>query len=388
MLAPGAPPGTKDVFDFGDDDWERVSVGGGSTGGGNPFFDKWTGSRTPWVNPRTSSPAIPGVPSIPGQTQGGGGPGSLTGWTQAGSGAWGTVPQVPSPGDTAAGAIGWNLENLPAIHDILNDIDPTIGTRRGIISDKLAGMVPEDVEYLLAQRAAERGIGGGSVNADYLKALGLTSIGQQREGSQEAGALANEVFGIQSPMFVTPGQAQEAQYLANLMASMPDPAAAGALAIALQRMGMRAGSGAGNVPGVPPSSGGGVKAAPTIPPRGTSPTAPTAPAGGGGWGFTPGPGFGGEEFDVPFDGTPTGGGASYPWVDPWASSVSGLPAPANMASDYVTERTGSQFDYGADDYGTGWSNFPGFEFMGDIAAMPTDFVTERTSSEFDWDQYQ
>lgn len=376
MLAPGAPPGTKDVFDFGDDDWERVSVGGGATGGGNPFFDKWTGSRTPWVNPRGPSPAIPGVPSIPGQTQGGGGPGSLTGWTQAGSGAWGTVPQVPSPGDTAAGAIGWNLENLPAIHNILNDIDPTIGTRRGIIDDKLAGMVPEDVEYLLAQRAAERGIGGGSVNADYLKALGLTSIGQQREGAQEAGALANEVFGIQSPMFVTPGQAQEAQYLANLMASMPDPAAAGALAIALQRMGMRAGSGAGNVPGAPPSPGGGAKAIPpsAVPgnvPRGTStPTAPTA-----GWGFTPGPGFGGEEFDVPFDGgMPSGaGGAAYPWVNPAPMQLE--PSTGWMDSGLFGTGIGLSGDYGTgDDYGTGWSNFPGFEFMDQIAPQEPLYV--------------
>lgn len=364
MLAPGAPLGTKDTFDF---ESPGVDVR-------NPFIDKWTGTRAGWTNPRTPTPVIPGVPSLPGQTQGGAGP-------------WGTVPQVPSPGDTAADAIGWNLENLPAIHNILNDIDPTIGTRRGIIDDKLAGMVPEDVEYLLAQRAAERGIGGGSVNADYLKALGLTSIGQQREGAQEAGALANEVFGIQSPMFVTPGQAQEAQYLANLMASMPDPAAAGALAIALQRMGMRAGSGAGNVPGAQPSPGGGAKATPTIPSRGTLPTAPTAPAGGGGWGFTPGPGFGGEEFDVPFDGgapSPGGsGGAAYPWVNPAPMQLE--PSTGWMDSGLFGTGIGLSGNYGTgDDYGTGWGNFPGFEFMGDIApaaVSPGGFGGE----EFEWD---
>lgn len=340
----------------------------------NAFYDKWTATRKPWENPLLTPPAT--APT--------GGAASLPGFTQGGMGPFGSVPQVPNPVGTAGDAIAGNLGNLSAIHNILNDIDPTVGTRRGIIDDKLAGRVPEDVEYLLAQRAAERGVGGGSVNADFLKALGLTSLGIQREGGQEAGALANEVLGIQSPMFVTPDQMQQAQYLANVMASSPDPAAAAAAAIALQRMGFNAGN-------VPTGGGGGGSArSATTPsanvPRATSSYAPTQPSGpgffGGASSFNPGPGFGGEEFDVPFAPSPTG--ASYPWAES-ANQISGLPTPAAGPTDFVSARTGSQFDYSADDYGTGWANFPGFEFMNEIApAQPSNFVEARTGDEYDW----
>lgn len=323
----------------------------------------------------TSAP-IPSAPTSPVD------PGSLTGYTQSGSGPFGVVPQVPSPGETSKSAIEWNLENLPAIHQILNDIDLTIGTRRGIIGDKLSGMVPGDVEYLLAQRAAERGIGGGSVNADYLKALGLTSLGLQREGGQEAGALANEVFGIQSPMFVTPGQAQEAQYMANLLSSMPNPALAAKVAIDLQNAGRRS-------VGTPTGGGGG---GPSIPTQ-LSPSRVLAPGAARGtrdtidytktpgnftMGFNPGPGFGGEEFDVPFD----GGGVSP--LTPSFNQIPGFGFGPAQPTDYVSARTGSEFDYGMDDYGTGWANFPGFEFMDTIAPQPSNFVEARTNDEYDW----
>jgi hypothetical protein len=62
-----------------------------------------------------------------------------------------------------------------------------------MIEDQLLGKVPEDVISLLGQQAAERGIatgmpGSGNMNAAYLRALGLTSIGQQQQGQQNLSA--------------------------------------------------------------------------------------------------------------------------------------------------------------------------------------------------------
>jgi hypothetical protein len=52
------------------------------------------------------------------------------------------------------------------------------------IGSYMRGEVPDDVKYQLAQSAAERGVATGNVygansNADYLRALGLTSVGLQ-----------------------------------------------------------------------------------------------------------------------------------------------------------------------------------------------------------------
>lgn len=62
-----------------------------------------------------------------------------------------------------------------------------------MIEDQLLGKVPGDVEAMLGQSAAERGIatgmpGSGNMNAAYLRALGLTSIGQQQQGQQNLSA--------------------------------------------------------------------------------------------------------------------------------------------------------------------------------------------------------
>lgn len=301
-----------------------------------------------------------------------GGTGTLPGSTQSGAGPFGTVPTVPSPGTTSKSAIEWNLENLAAIHNILNDIDPTVGTRRGIISDKLAGQVPADVEYLLAQQAAERGIGGGSVNADYLRALGLTSLGLQREGASEAGNLAGEVRGIESPMFVTPDQAQQAQYIANLLASSPNPREAAQVALDLQNAGRRS-------VGVPNVGSGGYVGSPGINRTSSSMLSRNAPAGardtydrsGPAW-----PAYPGDELDfapiTPSLPSPTSPGPMYNG-DPSFNQIPGFGFSGNTPPDYVSARTGSQFDYGNDDYGTDWENFPGFEFMNSISPAPSSF---------------
>ena len=58
-----------------------------------------------------------------------------------------------------------------------------------VIGQQLAGQVPQDVLNILAQQAAERGVSTGlagapASNAAYLRALGLTSLGQIQAGQE------------------------------------------------------------------------------------------------------------------------------------------------------------------------------------------------------------
>lgn len=58
------------------------------------------------------------------------------------------------------------------------------------ISGLLAGQVPQDVVQQIQQRGAERGVatgmpGGPNMNTAWLRALGLTSLGLQQQGSQQ-----------------------------------------------------------------------------------------------------------------------------------------------------------------------------------------------------------
>jgi hypothetical protein len=86
------------------------------------------------------------------------------------------------------------------------------------IGAQLRGEVPEDVVNLIGQQAAERGItrgvpGSQFANYDYLRALGLTSLGQQAAGE---GALTNAVSRMPktplmniASMYITPQQQRE-----------------------------------------------------------------------------------------------------------------------------------------------------------------------------------
>lgn len=69
--------------------------------------------------------------------------------------------------------------------------DPALEAKSSAnIGSELAGQVPSDVINLLQQQAAERGIATGSPgsdnsNAAYLRALGLTSLGQEQTGQAD-----------------------------------------------------------------------------------------------------------------------------------------------------------------------------------------------------------
>lgn len=132
-------------------------------------------------------------------------------WNPTGSFGYGTSARGNAT--TALGAAGqagaFNLsqsKNLGALSDLINSINvkaqqtalqARIPGEAGLeqqsstnIGQQLAGQVPQDVMNLLQQQGAERGAatgqGGGSPNANaaYLRALGLTSIGQQQAGQQ------------------------------------------------------------------------------------------------------------------------------------------------------------------------------------------------------------
>jgi hypothetical protein len=102
---------------------------------------------------------------------------------------------------------------------------------------ELSGQLPQDVVNQITQQAAERGVSGGQAagspneNSAMMKALGLTSLGQEQTGQSNLNTLINETpQGAQfdpASMFVTPNQEQSAQQgVQNAMAA-PDPGASG-----------------------------------------------------------------------------------------------------------------------------------------------------------------
>lgn len=173
--------------------------------------------------------------------------------------AYGGVPTMPNPTATAAAANAGNAANLPQLEGTAANLNPfnqaqLLGqynmaipnyaaltqTASGNAMSALKGEVPQDVINLLTQQGAERGITSGmpgseNSNAAYLRALGLTSLGQMQTGMQDLHQLSADapiapIFNPSS-MFVTPEQEQEAQYMANVLKAAPNPTAAAQNAI-------------------------------------------------------------------------------------------------------------------------------------------------------------
>jgi hypothetical protein len=207
-------------------------------------------------------------------TAGGGGNGSLAGNTYQGAfgnlandvpllggllqSLYGSKYGIPNPTSSAAAAIGGNIGNLGADTALTEGADATSALGAALpfeinlpgyesnlsqaatnTGEELQGEVPQDVQNLLAEQAAERGISTGQApgspdtNAAYLQALGLTSIGQEQQGQSNLSQLIGETptgpaFNPSS-MFVTPEQQQAAQLASNQEAAAPDPQAAGLL---------------------------------------------------------------------------------------------------------------------------------------------------------------
>lgn len=195
----------------------------------------------------------------PGKTKTGTPSATLPGSAYGGGGAYGGVPSVPNPIATAGQAVGGDIANLGQIYDLSKSVNSfnqgqllnqyqsaipnysgMIAQQSGNIGQELQGQVPSDVINQIMQQAAERGImtgspGGPNSNAAYLRALGLTSLGVQQQGTENLKTAIGEAPVAQpfdvSKMFITPEQQQQAQMAANLYASAPDPTAAAQAAI-------------------------------------------------------------------------------------------------------------------------------------------------------------
>ncbi len=179
---------------------------------------------------------------------------SLPGGATNYSPAYGGVPNVPNPVNSAIGAAYSNIITQPELSRLAGGIDTAnqsqllnnynmaipnysalTSSASGVTGQELQGQLPQDVINQLQQQAAERGISTGSPgspnsNAAYLKALGLTSLGEQQTGMTNlsqltASAPKAPLFDI-SNMFTTPDQYQSAGFAANTMAAAPVPSAA------------------------------------------------------------------------------------------------------------------------------------------------------------------
>lgn len=167
---------------------------------------------------------------------------------------YGGIPQLPSPTGSAAQAIQGNSANMSQLLQLLSSLDTAqqgqllsqynmaipnysqlTQTASSNTQQDLNGQVPQDVINQLTQQAAERGIstgmpGSSNSNAAYLRALGLTSLGQQQTGQQNLATLTTTApnAGLFNPssFLVTPEQQQQEASAQALYNSAPVPAAA------------------------------------------------------------------------------------------------------------------------------------------------------------------
>lgn len=236
--------------------------------------------------------------------------GTLPGTSTGGSSTAGGVPAVPDPAVTQAKVMQGNIQNLPYILDLGGQLNTWSNAQAraalesnlpgytanllqesGNVGNLLAGRVSPETLANIQIAAAERGVnvGAGSPNANaaMLRALGLTTEGLQAQGAQQfAQMIAQTPIGKQfdyQAFLNLPSEEQQWQYLANVLKSSPDPAAAQWLNAAMAMQGQRAGYGATNQP---------TTRQPSIYdmlPKSTSTTITPTSTGGGGYYPTPVP---------------------------------------------------------------------------------------------------
>ena len=187
--------------------------------------------------------------------------------------AWGSKPNVPLPTDTLPGLLSGNIANLGQLYGLAGSINQfqtsqaplglvanlpnyqaMMGQSSGNALAELRGQVPQDVITQLEQQSAERGVSTGqgpnsaNTNAEYLRALGLTSIQMQQLGqstlAQDIGLTPQARPFDVSSMLVTPAQQQQAAVARALYAAAPDPAANARARWQMAQSGLAAGQGA------------------------------------------------------------------------------------------------------------------------------------------------
>ncbi len=144
------------------------------------------------------SGGLPGGPPAPATTPGGGGPINYMSLFGLGSGVpYGTKP-AGSLTSTTAGENLQGAPNLTALTNLINSLNIDAQTKSNAaripgatdlettssknIGSELQGQLPQDVVNLLAEQAAERGIGTG--NNNFLQQLGLNSLQLEQLGQQ------------------------------------------------------------------------------------------------------------------------------------------------------------------------------------------------------------
>lgn len=171
---------------------------------------------------------------------------------------FGGTPNLPSPQTTQGQAISGNTSQLGNLGILtqgsdkisaegaalpyqlnLPDYTGMLSSFSGNVGQQLQGQLPQDVENLLQQQSAERGIGVGEApgspndNAAYLQALGLTSLGEQQQGEQGFGQLVSETPTGQpfnpASMFVDPESQQAYGTAQAYLAAAPSPIASGVI---------------------------------------------------------------------------------------------------------------------------------------------------------------
>lgn len=191
--------------------------------------------------------------SYSGATRGGPGTGSPTGYEPA----YGGIPNLPPYVTDTASMTGTDVQanlvkNLPGYMGM-------VGADVGNIQSNLAGALPADVIQQLQQRAAERGIatgapGSANTSAEYLRALGLTSLQLQQLGhSQLTEAMAR------TPVQQTQQTSQTRDLGAEraIYASAPVPGAAARQALLNAQMGIATGKQVAGAPNYAAFAGGG-----------------------------------------------------------------------------------------------------------------------------------
>jgi len=166
------------------------------------------------------------------------------------SSAYGSIPRIPMPTESATQALSGTLKNVPALQNLMAGINPNYGAQQGVISQGLQGVVPSDVVGQWQQQAAERGIGTGtqgspnSLSAYLARFLG-GSYGIQNNAMNQANQMAQMNFGMMSPFMATAPAQQAAGEQRAVYNAAPNPAAAAAAMMAAAKQGYGAGMGGG-----------------------------------------------------------------------------------------------------------------------------------------------
>lgn len=163
--------------------------------------------------------------------------------------ASGGIPVVVDPEDALKKSIAATQSNLDATKTLGRATDKfAVNQYTGRVpgykdmsqqsSDNIAaalrGEVPQDVLNQLSQQAAERGISRGiqgsqASNADYLRGLGLTSLGLQKYGEEALTGATHRLDAVKqfdpTTFSVTPEAQYNAMTQANVLGAAPDPEA-------------------------------------------------------------------------------------------------------------------------------------------------------------------